>query len=361
MKRYAFSMKVFFLAVLTLGLSTYFSVNLVFSQAESNPKALKVGEERISAVLEVQENNEDKLFSILGVVSVGTGLAEGEDVPVIHVYFNKDVAGASRAAIPTQVDSIPVRILETDEIKALDGPPGDDHRLIYPLPVPMGVSTGNDEGCFAGTLGYRAHRRGRSVAVGYITNAHVASAGGASLCPGGAAFGEDQFQPGLLDFSCAIVPPSIGDLIQFVPIVMGGFFENSVDAAFVASNRALVDKFILDIGNPSNSTVQPSLGLLVQKSGRTTGHTTGTITTINATVLVSYGLCGTAKFVGQMMITPGGFSAAGDSGSPILTFTTDSSGRYRPVGLLFAGSATTTVANRIHDVLGALGLVIDIH
>lgn len=94
----------------------------------------------------------------------------------------------------------------------------------------------------------------------------------------------------------------------------------------------------------------------VQKSGRTTGRTTGTIQTVNATVSVDYGAgCGTAKFVGQFIVTPGGFSAPGDSGSLILTNNT----AKKPVGLLFAGSSTITVANRIADVLGALHAKID--
>lgn len=132
-----------------------------------------------------------------------------------------------------------------------------------------------------------------------------------------------------------------------------------VDAAFVQSTRNLVNKFILDIGNPSPTVQEPAVGLGVRKSGRTTGMTTGTIQTINATVNVSYGGgCGTAKFVGQTIITPGGFSTAGDSGSLILGGT-DGSGRRKPVGLLFAGSSSFTVANRISDVLGALHARID--
>jgi len=361
MKRYAFSLRVFFLAALILGLSLCLGVNLVFSQEEGSAKGVRVSEEQLRPVLEVQEGNEDKLFGIPGVVAVGTGLAEKGGGLAIHVYFNnRDVPGASRAAIPQRVDSIPVRILETDEIKALDDPPGDDHRLIYPLPVPMGVSTGNDNGCFAGTLGYRVFRRGQSSKVGYISNAHIASAGGTKLCPGLAAFGEDQFQPGLPDSDCSPVLPKIGDLVQYVPIVFGSSFENTVDAAFVASSRDLVDKSILDIGNPSPNTVLPAVGQSVQKSGSGSGYTTGTITTINTTVDVNYGSgCGKARFVGQIAITPGSFSAPGDSGSPVLTFLTDSSGRFKPVGLLFAGSSTTTFANRISDVLGALGSVID--
>lgn len=137
---------------------------------------------------------------------------------------------------------------------------------------------------------------------------------------------------------------------------MGNQFENTVDAAFVKSTPSLVGKNILDIGTPSKTPQEPTPALNVQKSGRTTGRTTGTIQTVNATVSVDYGAgCGVAKFVGQFMITPGGFSAGGDSGSLILPKNT----AKKPVGLLFAGSSSFTVANRIADVLGALHAKID--
>ena len=88
--------------------------------------------------------------------------------------------------------------------------------------------------------------------------------------------------------------------------------------------------------------------------GRTTGFTTGTMETVNTTVNVNYGSgCGTPGSIGQVVITPGAFSAPADSGSLILGGL-DSANRRRPVALLFAGSSTITVGNRIADVLGAL-------
>lgn len=360
MRRYVLDLlyKVAFL----LGLFLYLSGNAVYAQEEVVAEVLS--ESQLRPLIKIQKRNEEKLFAMPGVVAVGVGSLEGSKEPALHVYLNPAVPSASSANLPLYVEGKPVRIIETDEIKALDGPPGANHRLVFPLPVPMGVSTGNVNGNFAGTLGYRVFRIGLSGAVGYITNNHVAAASGSGLCPAQLnptrlpAFGLDQCQPGKLDAGGACVPPPIGDLVQAVPLIMGGAFENTVDVAFVKSTRSLVNKTILDIGNPSPSVQAPSVGLSVRKSGRTTGFTTGSIQTINATVTVGYNTCGTAKFVGQIIITPGGFSAPGDSGSPILG-SLDASGRRRPVGLLFAGSSTATVANRISDVLGALHAQID--
>ena len=316
----------------------------------------------LRTAIEVQERHEEELFENPGVLAVGIGRVEGGTEPELHVYMNQAVPQASAAAIPIYIEGIPVQVFETDEIRAFDGPPGTNHRQIFPRPVPMGVSTGNKAGIFAGTLGVRVHRIGQTSTVGYVTNNHVAAASGSSRCPAQLnptrlpPFDLDQCQPGRLDAPgnvCGV--PSIGDLVQAIPIIMGNQFENTVDAAFVSSTPSLVGKNVLDIGSPSKTLQEPRPGLNVQKSGRTTGRTTGTIQTVNATVSAGYGACGTAKFVGQFMITPGGFSAAGDSGSLILTNTT----AKRPVGLLFAGSSSFTVANRIADVLGALHAQID--
>lgn len=138
--------------------------------------------------------------------------------------MNQAVPQASAAAIPIYIEGISVTVFETDEIKAFDGPPGTNHQQVFSRPVPMGVSTGNKAGIFAGTLGVRVHRIGQSSLVGYITNNHVAAASGANLCPAQInlanlpAFGLDQCQPGRLDAPGNIcVAPSIGDLVQAIP------------------------------------------------------------------------------------------------------------------------------------------------
>ncbi len=241
-----------------------------------------------------------------------------------------------------------MKLIETDDFRAFDN--GPLHQIAYPPPVPGGVTTSNNQGCFAGTRGFLAYKGAGTTNVGYITNNHVAVAGGSKLCPNTAPLGTLQFQPGEFDNNCTTIgATNIGSLNSFVPLVKGA--NNTVDAAFVASDTSLISSTILDIGTPATTPKDPTLKLQVKKSGRTTGLTTGTVSTINATVLVSYGAgCGTHKFVGQFIVTPGSFSAAGDSGSPVV----DSGSN--PVGLLFAGSSTSTICNPIKTVLSALGL-----
>ena len=109
-------------------------------------------------------------------------------------------------------------------------------------------------------------------------------------------------------------------------------------------------------GIPNSETTSADLGMAVQKYGRTTGLTAGAITGINATVRVRYS-SGSARFVGQIIIGPGGFSAGGDSGS--LVVIQNGKNARKPVGLLFAGSTSFTVANPIDPVLTRFGVTVD--
>ena len=81
-------------------------------QRQVNKEALRMAEE-------VLATNAAKLMSIPGVVGVGMGLAEQGDRPVIHVYVQTQVTGGTvPAAIPKQINNVPIRIIETDEIRA---------------------------------------------------------------------------------------------------------------------------------------------------------------------------------------------------------------------------------------------------
>jgi hypothetical protein len=171
--------------------------------------------------------------------------------------------------------------------------------------------------------------------------------------------GEGISQPGLVDYNCG-VPPIVANLSNFVRISFASRRTNVADAAIaqIIPGQVRIGGDILDVGQISGSTVPPTIGLAIQKSGRSTGRTLGTIAAIDATIHVRYfSRCGsrlgrTATFVNQIVINGTAFSAAGDSGSLIL----DRASPPNAVGLLFAGNATTTVCNPIDDVLGTLGV-----
>jgi len=121
---------------------------------------------------------------------------------------------------------------------------------------------------------------------------------------------------------------------------------NYFDAALATMNVEY-KRDIPHIGVPS-AVGTPTLGMDVQKFGRTTLYTTGVINQISVTVNVSYGGSKIARFEDQLVMGP--MSAGGDSGSTVY----DMDGNL--VALLFAGSDQTTICSPISRVFEALNI-----
>ena len=222
---------------------------------------------------------------------------------------------------------------------------GANHRVRN---LHLGVSGGNVNDastrfCCSGTLGALI-TDGTTQYI--LSNNHVLARGDKAVA------GEDISQPGLIDNNCQI-STVVADFTGAAPL------GSNVDAAVAQLRIGQMDPtgFIEDIGVPSGTTVNPSVGLGVAKSGRTTGFTTGTISSINTSVSVQYqASCGQGKkfvvsYTNQVVINSSTFSAGGDSGSLIVT----NNASHNPVALLFAGSTTTTIGNPIGEVLTKLG------
>jgi hypothetical protein len=215
----------------------------------------------------------------------------------------------------------------------------------------MGTSGGsaNDSSrlyCCGGTLGALINYNGQ---LHILSNNHVLARSGS------AATGEDTVQPGLIDSACSSSSSNVVADFAGNKVPLG---TGNVDVGIATARAGMVDTSgaILNIGVPCSNIQTPTVGLAVRKSGRTTGHTTGTIQAVNLNVQIQYrkgcnsGRRFSAVFLNQVGITPGTFSAGGDSGSLIVS----NDGTPNPVGLLFAGSSSTTIANPIADVVAAL-------
>ena len=145
----------------------------------------------------------------------------------------------------------------------------------------------------------------------------------------------------------------IGRLVRSVHIDMAPNANNLVDLCIVSDDEAdrSGNKKLYAIPEMAGvgkidprpySESEVTIGLAVQKSGRTTSYTTGKIERIGNTSHVGYD-AGTARFVRQYVVRgdSGNFSAPGDSGSLVV----DMNGR--PVGHLYAGGGGTTLLNPI--------------
>lgn len=273
--------------------------------------------------------------------------------------------------IPREIDGTPTDVMQTGIILAL--------RTNRWRPAPGGVSIGH-KSITAGTLGCYVRKQGTDGEWLVLSNNHVLANSN------NAAIGDEILQPGPYD-NGTLPADKFATLSEFVPITFeedgddddGGCpfakwpiwmlnmayktlkrshrfkmykqaFEqevNLVDCALATPVKPDdVDRNILDIGIPTSTLKEAELNMQVQKSGRTTQLTNGRVDQIEATVKVSYGSAGVAIFYDQIITS--NMSQGGDSGSLLLDM------EKNPTGLLFAGSNTLTVHNRIQNVVDKL-------
>jgi hypothetical protein len=331
-------------------LFTLFGISSVYAAPPEAPPGL-------ARAMEVHERHSRDLFSLSGVVATGVGLP-GEDAPSIKVFVEEP----HERWFPHSLEGLPVEIVETGRIFALrhpcGGPPSRrpwwcdessdpvDATVRFERPVPIGVSTGHPS-VTAGTICCRVRN---------AFDVFVLSANHIFADTNRAVFDDPVLQPGRADGGTA-PQDEIGALYDFEPIMFGGA-ENVIDAAIALTTPEDVDNATPSdgYGVPSWITARPRPGMRVMKYGRTTGLTKGRIEAVNATVDVYYSL-GIARFVRQIIVSGDGFVGGGDSGAVMVVDR--GRGARRPVGLLFAGSATLAVANPINLVLKRFGVVMD--
>ncbi len=322
----------------------------------------------LNRAIEVQKQHSESLLKQPGVVGTAVGLGP-EGVPVVQVYTEK----AGMVPLPKFLDGVMVQEVAAGKFHALEacekaglpiplcqpdiqknGPGGSagttaDPTAYFSNPVPIGVSVGNSNECSAGTIGARL---GNTWA---LSNNHVFAR------QNNGQVGEDILQPGLYDTTCIYNSDNqLGDLTQFAPISFSG--PNTIDAAiatFGSNGR------ILGCATPSNGYGAPDalaagttldiaslLSTPVQKYGRTTSLTKGTIISVNWIGNIGYST-GTAQFVDQIVVHSSrrAFVKAGDSGS--LVVGQPNNQPQKPSGLLFAGdqSGKYGIVNRIDHVL----------
>ncbi len=326
----------------------------------------------ILAVQDVKRQYETFLMGKENVVATGIGFKIAGSTPtnevsiVVSVEQKLPVAQLTEASlVPSTLGGMKTDVIETGKIVALQDP-----KLRY-RPAPPGVSIGHYQ-ITAGTLGCLV-KRGTQVYI--LSNNHVLANSNEGQ------IGDPIWQPGKYDGGTSA--DQIATLEQFISIGFPGGTptppptpepggcsplaalmkylqpqpsaaptiqinepgNNTVDCALGKPlSPDLVSPGILNIGVPVGVGTA-TLGTALQKMGRTTGYTTGQITQIDVTVSVDYG-GKIAAFRNQLM--SGAMSQGGDSGSAILDMN------KRVVGLLFAGSASTTIMNPFQNVLDAL-------
>lgn len=333
--------------------------------------------EEIKAKLETAKY---ELFKNRNVVATGIGYksVSGKVTSELAIICSVNVKKPNnkidkKDLIPSFIQDIPTDVKPVGVLRAFQSPTGRFR------PAPGGVSIGHYL-ITAGTLGCLV-KKGNDIYIlsnnHVLANSNTASAGDSVIQPGAHDGGQNPAD-------------KIATLSEFVPIVFeedgdGGTtsppceiglqtasvlntlaswigsstrlrsyriqqIENKVDCAIAKPvNPEDVINEILGFGQITGIK-EAELGMQIKKSGRTTGLTNGTIEQINVTARVSYGVNKTALFTDQLLA--GAMSQGGDSGSAVL------SDDNNLIGLLFAGSDTTTIMNRIDNVFSALNVTL---
>ena len=310
-------------------------------------------------VMGIQDKHTPVLMADPEVVGTATGVtADGK--PAVLVLLKSD---ARINSLPKSLDGVPVVPWVTGVIKALKTTT-TPHTARMPRPIELGVSGGNAKDlangyCCGGTLGALVTKN----SIQYIlSNSHVFAGDTDNNAndPDVSQIGDPIDQPGLIDVSCLDKPADYVANLSSLSTLINPAANVDCAIAQVIPGMVRTDGSIYEIGVISSTILQPSLNLKVKKSGRTTGLTRSYINAINLTVTVGYesecnGDAYTKTFTGQIGVYQkrSAFLNSGDSGSLMVE---DVATNPRPVGLLFAGSTSSAIANPIGAVCSWLGV-----
>lgn len=264
--------------------------------------------------------------SLLAIPSV-TGLAVGGDH--IYIYVEKIHRELLRT-VPTEVDGVKVQLKESGRIRMLSllQIPRTLARTSRLRPAVGGISVGSPD-ISAGTLGCKVYdARTREGLL--LTNNHVVGQDWGDRYD--ASIGKHCLQPGPYDGGVDD-NDNIAELLRWKRVELPPA-TNPIDASVSrpVSPEILSDE-VIDLGVPGYA-VEPTIGILGTKSGRTSGTSESYIESVGATVDVEgWGVC---RFADQIIFRPG-FADGGDSGSLVV----DANGNC--LGLVFAGSEEITV------------------
>ncbi|CAN7219476.1 hypothetical protein [Knoellia sp. LjRoot47] len=320
-----------------------------------------------AAIRPVKESVEDRLIATPGVVAVDIaeketgGRKTGELSIVVFVDKKKPKSRLAKdALIPTEIDGVKTDVQElVIELQPAFRKVDDAELFVDPSNYPTlagGISIGPRRSVFlsppdvpsagnyvfVGTLGAMVRDRASGATMA-LTNFHVACVNNTWTV------GDRMVQPSLVDGGAPT--GEFGSLTRAV------LSENVDGAVITVDTSEPWTATVTGVGDVNGST-PATVGMAVQKRGRTTEHTFGTVASTDFTVTIDYGSdVGSRTLRHQIRIDTDTtrnprFSDHGDSGSVVL----DTSRNV--VGLLFAGSndGSMTFANPVQAALDELGV-----
>ena len=297
------------------------------------------------SIHEAKSLAETKLLKEEGIAGIGISHSSPKK---IRVYVESEEMAKK---IPERLASHKTEVVVTGRFQIM--PLFQDYGMEYKIkgytgkyrPALGGVSIGHVD-ITAGTLGMvvRDIVSDRRV---ILSNCHVLAHSGL------AEIGDPIIQPGAWDEG-KDPDDRIATLTRFIEIKPPPE-KNYVDAAIATPiNDSDVSDDIIDIGKPAGA-MGARVKMEVCKVGRTTQYTEGTIQDVNATIKIfGYPIIPEGYAIFSDQIITDYMAMGGDSGSILLDKSTK-----RAVGLLFAGSRSSTAFNKIEHVIRMLNINIE--
>jgi len=301
----------------------------------------------------------------INVVGLGIGVKWKDDQPtgqpalmiLVHHKVSKHKLPAT-SVLPSMLqgmptDVIPVGRLTTQTDISL---PANSSALTERIrPIQGGYSVGHVS-ISAGTIATCVYDR-LPTSTGIPSQYYLLSNNHVLAAQNKARLGDAILQPGPVDGGCYPFD-TIAHLSRFIPIDFEPFLprylhNNLVDAAIAQGSLHNFNRSIYWMGHIHGwlPKSEVTVGMMVQKTGRTTGFTRGRILATHATIDVRYAAGQMARFKDQIIST--GMTAGGDSGSLLVTLINN---LPVAVGLHFASSPVTSIANQIEHVRSLLGV-----
>jgi hypothetical protein len=309
-------------------------MDAVLSQQQVGPESLRHQKQITQLRKVIRQDN---------VVGIGVALKVTEDKTLrdfaLTVYVEKKVAlGRLRAsdAVPPLVPAATGNALPTDVVEI--GRVKPDAKVRH-SPIEPGYSVGHFSGD-TGTLGAIVTRNRKLF---LLSNSHVlarcglAKKGDAIIYPGG-------------DDGGKTAKDTVAQLSDFIRLKARG--TNTVDSAIAEIDSAELMHLMAKINGIGlvARTIKAKVGMKVEKVGRTSGKTQGTVVSVKFRPLrMPYDEIGEVSFGDQILVTK--FTQPGDSGSLVVDVKSK-----RAVGLHFASAKGGSVSAPIDLVLKEMGV-----
>ncbi|HEX5486486.1 MAG TPA: hypothetical protein VFX23_10870 [Limnobacter sp.] len=308
----------------------------------------------IETSIEVEDSVADSIFDSLAITSQAERKLRTKGIAYIGFNSANDelIVITDKKLTKADLGVVPEKINETIKVSYIYGsqaqasPPGEN-KVRYPYFITpqgkyaCGSSINPAKHVGAGTMG--ALVKNTEGEIFGLSNNHVSGMCNFSL------EGEKILAPGHLDITNSGIDPfTIGYHRRALPFTPGDPYnieiaDNTDAAIFKISNESLVSSMQGMYYDTPTTLSHPTHNALVEKVGRTTGHTEGVIRAKIVTPFgVNYNIPGVGTTVTYftdvyMIVSSSGglFSEPGDSGSLIVS--SDSQGNRTAIGLQFAG------------------------